>query len=147
MALVVMQRDAVPLGWRIETTWGTDPLANNLPIPGLVQNCKVSVQQNREAQRGVGSSVDPLLFRWKGHVVSVDLEYEIQDDNPNNSLISMALGDAPNAGTGVIVNRPNATNKNLRTFTLELGFDWPNTDEFWQVKGCMIRRFEMAWQD
>lgn len=147
MSLVAMQRDAVPLGYRIESTWGTDPLASNLAILGQVTRCKVNINQNREAQRGVGAGVDPLRFRWKRHDVSVELEYEVQDDNPNNSLLSMALGDAPNAGTGVIVNRPNASNKNLRTFTLELGFDWPNADEYWQVKGCIIRRFELALQD
>jgi len=142
-----MQRDAVPIGWRIETTWGIDPLAGNLPVLGLVRSCKVTVSQNREPQRNVGSSVDPLLFRWKQHQVSVDMGYEVQDDNPTNSFLGMALGDAPNATTGVIVNRPNATNKNLRSFTLELGFDWPNPDEYWRVRGCMVRRLEDSWID
>ncbi len=142
-----MQRDAVPLGYRIESVWGTDPLASNLAILGLVTSCKVTVEQNREARRGVGAGVDPLLFVWKEQRVSVDLEWDVQDENPANSLISLFLGDAPNGATGAIVNRPNATDKNLRTFTLEVGFNWPNTDEYWQVKGLMGQRLELAWTD
>ncbi len=147
MALVAMQRDAVPLGYRIESVWGTDPLAGNLPIPGQVLRCKVNVNQNREPMRGVGSSVDPLRFKWKQHDVSIDLEYEVQNDSPTNSPLSLSLGDAPDAGTGAITNRPTASNKNLRSFTLELGFDWPNADEYWQIVGCMIRRLEVGLRD
>ncbi len=147
MTLVVMQRDAVPIGYRIESVWGTDPLSGNLAVLGVVRSCKVSVRQNREPQRGVGAGVDPKLFRRKGLQVTIDLEYEVQDDNPANSFLGLALGDAPNAGTGVIVNRPNGTNKNLRSFTMEVGFDWPATDEYWQVTGCMVRRLEDRWAD
>jgi hypothetical protein len=147
MALVVMQRDVVPLGYRIETTWGVDPLAGNLPILGLVRRCRITVRQNREARRGVGSGIDPLLFTWKEHQISVDLEYEVQNEIPTNSRIALALGSAPNGVTGVITNWPAGTDRNLRTYTLEAGYDWPNADEFYQVKGLMTQRLEIDWTD
>ncbi len=144
---VVMQRDVDILGYEIESTWGTDPATTRLPILGIVGTATLTSRQNRLAYRGVGAGVDPTGFSWKGYDNELDFEWEIQDENPLNSFIALALGSAPNGATGAITNWPDGTNHNLRSFVVEAGYDWPNTDEHYLLLGNIVERLELEYRD
>lgn len=144
---VVMQRDVDVLGYEIETLWGTDPATARLAILGIVGTATLTSRQNRAAYRGVGAGVDPTGYYWKGYENELDFEWEIQNENIANSFIALALGSPPNGTTGAITNWPDATNHNLRSFTVEAGYDWPNTDEFYVLLGCIVERLELEYRD
>lgn len=144
---IAMMREVDIIGYEVESVWGTDLASTRLAIPGVVQSAKLVARQNRAAYRGVGAGVDPTGFYWKNYDLELDVEYLVQDDEPANSIIGLALGSAPDGGTGAITNYPDATHHNLRSFTVEGGFDWPGTDEFYLLKGCIIERLELDYRD
>ena len=148
MADIIVERDVDIYAYEVESTWGTDPATTRLPIPGTVESAKLLIRQNKVAYRGSGSGgYDPQGFYWKAMDVELSMAMIVQDDSPSNSLLGLALGSAPNITTGVITNYPDATNANLRSFTLEMGYEWPGTDRYYLARGCMIRRLEMAYRE
>lgn len=143
-----MQRDVDVLGHEEETVaWGTDQATTRLAVLGIVSRATLASRQNRQAYRGVGAGVDPTGFYWKGYENELDMDWEIQDEKPANSFIGYALGSAPNGATGIITNYPDATNANLRSFTLEAGYDWPNTDQYYLLLGNIVERLELEYRD
>jgi hypothetical protein len=148
MADIIVERDVDIYGYEVESVWGTDLATTRLPIPGIVETAKLLIRENKAAYKGSGSGgYDPAGFYRKAHDVELSVGMIVQDDKPSNSLLGLALGSAPDAGTGVITNYPDATNANLRSFTLEMGYTWPGTDRYYLARGCMIRRLEMAYRE
>lgn len=148
MADIITERDVDVYAYEVESIWGTDPATTRLPFLGIVENAKLLIRQNKTAYRGSGGGgYDPQGFFWKAMDVELQMGLILQDDNPNNSLLGLALGSAPNGTTGVITNYPDATHANLRSFTVEMGYSWPGTDRYYLAKGSMIRRLEMAYKE
>lgn len=148
MADIITERDVDIYGYELESEWGTDVATTRLPLPGIVESAKLLIRQNKVAYRGSGGGgYDPQGFYWKGMDVELSMAVIVQDDDPDNSLLSIALGSAPNGTTGVITNYPDATHANLRSFSLEMGYEWPGTNRYYVARGCMIRRLEMAYRD
>ena len=147
MAVVTM-RDFTPFGYSFESTWGTDPATARLPFLGDIKKAVVSGPDwQKEARRSIGSGIDPKGFARKWKKVGFNLEMNLADDNPSNSLLGLALGSAPNGTTGLITNYPTTSYGNLRSITIEGGFDWPDTDEFWLLTGCMIESLDLTLED
>jgi len=127
-----------------EVTWGTDPLASRLPFLGVMRNWKVTTDHNVEAYYE-GQNAQPQGYMERARDVHLTFECDLKDDNPANSLLAFAFGGVPNGGTGVVTNRHSLTNRDLRSFTMQAGIDWSQTDEWWRVRGCKIRRAEIDW--
>lgn len=141
--VIMMQRDVVPLGYSIETVWGTDPATTRLAFLGVMRSAKLTIKENTQSYRGIGAGLKPKGFLRKKREVVLDMEYLVQDDKPTNSILGLALGSAPDAVTGIITLYPNAANPNLRSFTVECG----STGRFYQVKGCRIKKLQMVYND
>ena len=142
-----LMREVRPIGYTIEATRGTDPGGVRLPFLGIIESAKYKVDEHRSAYYGVGAATTPTGFRREGRDITFDMTMLLQDDNPANSLLSLFLGDAPNGTTGTITLRPNTTNNNLRSITIEAGYDTAGTDRYCCIKGCLGEKFELSLEE
>lgn len=147
MAELITMRDLVPWGYEVESVWGTDLMTTRLPFLGDMKRASIAVNPNKEVRRSISSGVDPKGFARKKEDITFEWELLLADDNPANSLISLALGSAPNVATGAITNYPDATHSNLRSLTIEGGYQWPGTDLYWKVLGCRIQNLSLEFAE
>jgi len=147
MADIVVQLDADTIGYEAETTWGTDVATTRLAFPWDISRATFRYDEHKESRKPVGSSIDPAAWKRKMRTVELDVEGLLLDDKPSNSPFSFFLGSAPNGGTGIVTNYPDATTRNIRSKTVECGYTWPSTDEYAQIKGLRGKRLEVRAVD
>jgi hypothetical protein len=143
--MVVTMRDFTPWGYSYESAWGTDPATSRLPFLGDVARMTVALDEQKEVRRSVGSGIDPKGFCRKARKIDANLVMNLADDNPDNSFLALALGSAPNA-SGVVTNYPSGSNRNLRSVSIEGGFD-AAFDEFYLLKGCMVQSLDLIFEE
>jgi hypothetical protein len=147
MTEVISLKDCDVIGWEPEVTWGVDVATTRLAPRIDIKKFDLTVDKNVEARVDIGDGVDPAGFWSAGTFVDFDLEGKLLDDIPANSLIAMALGSAPDAGTGAVTNYPNASFKNLRTATWEAGYTHGALSDYWRLRGCILKRLELRAHD
>ncbi len=142
----IIQREAKIPGWNPETTYGTDPGGTRLEVGGIGKRFRPKLEENVEGYIGIGGSPHVRSFFRKGREVEWELMYLLKRDATTSSLIAMALGDTPDGG-GLITPRPHSTANNLRSMTIEQGWDSVANDRFYQLKGAVVRNMRMTLKD
>jgi len=144
----IIQREAKIPGWSIETGgYGVDPVGTRLEVGGIVKRWRPKLEDNVESYVGLGGSPHVKSFFRKGREVEWEMAWLMKREQVTSSLLAMTLGDAPSGGTGVITLRGNSTNNNLRSMTLEDGWDSQSNDRFYQIKGAMVREARLTLKD
>ncbi len=145
---IVTMRDFKNPSYSVESVWGTDPAASRLAFLGDVKDLTFAFDPQREARRSVGSGVMPKGFAKKWKKCDLSATMDLIDDNPSNSLIALALGTAPDAGTGVITNYPASGYPNLRSMSCEFGLDRGGGEiEWWIAKGCIMESLDLIMDE
>lgn len=132
--------DLTMVGIDTETTFGTDPTAGLIRWPGLVTSMpNITEDYGKSVIRGLGNGRDPGLFYRTRKELALTIESLLMDDdNGAESIFGLALGGAPDSGTGVITNADL-----LRSFTLETGFNDGSTEWYELFTGCVINMLSL----
>ena len=106
----------------------------------IVKEASIKRNENVEEYVGIGSTVHTKKFfrRRRDLEVTVTgiLKQTYDGTNLDSAFLSLWLGDAPVAA-GTIALRPNTTNNNLRSATIEIGYISPAGNRFYRIRGCM----------
>jgi len=141
---IVTMRDFKNPSYSVESEWGTDPAASRLAFLGDVKDLTFSFDPQREARRSVGSGVMPKGYAKKWKKCGLSVSMDLIDDNPDNSLIALALGSAPSVA-GVITPYPASGYPNLRSMSCEFGLDRGGGEiEWWIAKGCVMEALDLT---
>src|SRR3990167_8788118 len=144
----VLVSNVVPIGFSPEVTYGTAVNTGRRAIPGHVLTAMFKTSENVKDYVEIGQNANTVAFYRGRREVDWKLSYEMTDDydgtNADSSLWSYALGSSPSAGVPTLI--PNTSTANLRSFTMEMGYDFSGTDAFYLLTGCMIKSCELSFR-
>jgi len=135
--------DYSEIGYSLEGTPGTDPATQRLAFPGDITTFEPNYTYDKKT-RWRPHSRDPAgsYATWFDTSLHIEMLPFDEFNAGANSMLALAVGSAPDAGTGVITNQ-----NNLRTFTVQHGWDLPTTDVWRRIRYCMIDTYELTIEE